>query len=156
MSAPFVTIFTIRASPMLGIMLSANTSQTPLFTTVNFVETAYLLKLLCTSINIKLTDQCNQILVNQLFYQAMYSKTQVNSYNMLERTQLTISSTALFVTNILTRQHTAQETMWSLITFPTCSLINVTSVIKHFPPRATFQCIDQENIGPTGSEIFLL
>ena len=45
-----------------------------------------------------------------------------------------------------------QETMWSLITFPTHALIHVTSVIKHLLPRATIQCTDQENTGLIKSE----
>ena len=59
MSALFVTASSTRESPMLETMLNANISQTLFFTIVNFVETACLLKLLCRSINIKFTDQCN-------------------------------------------------------------------------------------------------
>ena len=62
---------------------------------------------------------------------------------------MTISSTALFVTNFPTEPVIIQETMWSLTTSPTCLLINATCVIKLLEQRTNLQITNQEITNPS-------
>ena len=78
--------------------------------------------------------------------QAKYLKIQVSFFSLLGKISQTRSSTAHYVKISPTKPEQWQETMWSLNTFQTVSVIHVISVVMCWLPKAIYGCTDQGSI----------